>query len=78
MGGGWLTYQESTLAALLPLDLLLAAYVGVGGGLAIGEIMFCGTIPTAIHLMSTPEFAFECHDPVLGRTIGHSYMVRPF
>lgn len=77
VGDTWIAYQDGPLAALLPLERLLAAYASEGGGLAGGAILFCGTVPAAIQTMSTPDFAFECHDPVLGRTIGHRYTVEP-
>jgi len=75
-GDAWLTYQEGRLSVLLPLDRLLVAYAGKSKGLAVGEIMFCGTVPATIPRMGTPDFAFECHDPMLGRAIDHQYRVQ--
>lgn len=75
-GEEWITYQEGTLSALLPLDRLLIAYAGKARSLPIGEIMFCGTIPAEFPAMGTPDFAFECRDPVQRRTIGHRYQVQ--
>jgi len=39
-------------------------------------LMFCGTLATRGGVRPTERFEFEIEDPVLGRSIAHSYSVR--
>jgi hypothetical protein len=64
-------YQEGPVTAMLaPLDLI--------GRYPLPEntLMFCGTLAARGGVRATGHFAFEIEDPVLGRTIAHSYSVR--
>jgi hypothetical protein len=37
--------------------------------------MFCGTMPAIGAIRSSPRFAIEIEDPVLGRKLAHAYQV---
>ena len=68
-------YQEGSVAAMRPLPELIKLYGG-GAMLPNGTAMFCGTL--AVHGEITPadSFDMELADPILRRTITHSYRVR--
>lgn len=63
-------YQEGPLAGLLPLDDLARR-----GGLGTDTAMLCGTMPAIGGVRPAPRFRMALFDPVLDRTIGHSYSV---
>jgi hypothetical protein len=67
------TYQDGTVAAMLPPQDLLARYGA--DKMPDGSLMFCGTLAAHGGVRATPEFEFELEDPVLGRTISHGYRV---
>jgi biotin operon repressor len=71
--GGRSLYQEGAVTAMMEPQALLARY---GSGLPEGTLMFCGTLAAHGGVRPTAEFAFELEDPVRGRKIGHSYLVR--
>lgn len=64
-------YQDGTLAEIRPAEELMRGF----GGLAAGDAMFCGTIPTLQGLKPAARFEVELEDPVLGRTLTHAYDV---
>lgn len=67
----WTPYQDGTMAALRrPEDLLERL-----GGLAKGGVMFGGTIPAIGGIRPAYRFRMEIEDPVLGRRIGHRYVI---
>lgn len=73
-GGDWVAYQEGTLAAIRPLEELIA---GAGDVLAAGDAaMLCGTLPAIGGVRPARAFRMALHDPVLGRTLEHEYRVR--
>jgi hypothetical protein len=72
-GGKRSTYQDGTVAAMLPPQDLLARYGA--DKMTDGTLMFCGTLAARGGVRATPNFEFEFEDPVLGRKISHSYRV---
>lgn len=73
--GERILYQEGPLAALrAPLDLI-AGFTGGKATLPGGTGMICGTVGAIGGIRPAPAFAMELVDPVLGRTIRHSYRV---
>jgi hypothetical protein len=68
-------YQSGTAAAMLPPDELLRDFASRGGVFGSPAVMFCGTLATLSSIQPAPLFEMELHDPVLGRTIRHSYRV---
>lgn len=76
-GGATVPYQEARVAALLRPEELIALYE-VRGQISEGTLMFCGTIPVTGGIRPAESFSFEMEDPVLQRTIQHSYVIRDF
>ena len=72
-GGKRSTYQDGTVAAMLPPQDLLARYGA--DKMTDGTLMFCGTLAARGGVRATPNFEFELEDPVLGRKISHGYRV---
>lgn len=69
-------YQEGTVTRMLaPLDLI-ARYTGGDKTLPIGTAMYCGTMPLLAKIGSAQRFEMELEDPVLGRSLRHSYAAR--
>ncbi|GBQ22974.1 hypothetical protein AA12717_1348 [Gluconacetobacter sacchari DSM 12717] len=74
-GGQRVLYQEGSVALLKrPTDLLSGLPATLD--FAPGSAMLCGTVPVRGGIRPSGYFAMELHDPVLGRTISHSYTVR--
>jgi hypothetical protein len=74
-GGKRVLYQEGALARIRgPRDLI----VGWQGNkrLPVGVAMFCGTLPCVGSIRPSERFDMELEDPVLGRTLTHSYHVQ--
>jgi Protein of unknown function (DUF2848) len=71
-------YQEGPVAAMLnPLDLIGRCALPAGKvQLPENTLMFCGTLAARGGVRPTERFEFEIEDPVLGRSIAHSYSVR--
>ena len=70
--GEWVIYQHGTLASLLTPQDLLARYLNNGPadeGLAIS----CGTLGAIGGIRPASAFRMALHDPVLNRTLEHSY-----
>lgn len=67
-------YQEGTVASLLhPLELIEKHF-----GTTIipqGYVMTCGTVTVIGGIRPAPKFTMQLHDPVLNRTIEHSYNI---
>lgn len=71
-GDAWVTYQEGTLASILPLAMLVER-----AGLADGQAMLCGTLGAIGGVRPATAYRMHMTDPVLGRGITFSYDVRP-
>jgi hypothetical protein len=74
IGGARVLYQEGTLDAMLPVDVLIDLGFG-GAGLPDGCAMFGGTFAAKGGIRPASRFEFELEDPVLKRRIGHGYDV---
>ena len=73
-GNDRIRYQEGMVAAMLDPKALLARYAA-DSDLPENNLMFCGTLAAIGGVRATDGFAFEIEDPVLSRTITHSYRV---
>lgn len=69
-------YQEGTLAQIRPPRELIAGWRNGDTRLPPHVAMFCGTMPTIGAVRSSPRFAMEIEDPVLGRKLSHAYRVQ--
>jgi len=65
-------YQEGELSTNLSALELIRQYAG-GEGLREGAVMFCGTLPVRGTFRSGARFELELEDPVLRRSLRHSY-----
>lgn len=72
VGSGRTEYQTASVTVILEPTQLIAAFCG-SKHLEEGTLMFCGTFPALGGIRSASPFAFELSDPVLQRTIRHSY-----
>ena len=70
-------YQEGELAGIRRPEELLSRYAERGAGLQPGGAMFCGTLAVPGGLRFADAFTVELEDPVLRRTIGHTYAIEP-
>ncbi len=69
-------YQEGSVSAILHPRNLMEQYAGDGvRAFPPGTVMFGGTFPVIGGLRWSTEFAMELEDPVLKRTITHSYSI---
>ena len=66
-------YQEGTLAGMLPVATLVER--GFDGVLPDGCVMFGGTFAAKGGIRPAARFEYELEDPILERTIRHSYDV---
>ncbi|HMU01363.1 MAG TPA: DUF2848 domain-containing protein [Amaricoccus sp.] len=71
--GGWVVYQQGTLAAMLPLAVLIE-----GAGLERlaangGAAMMCGTLGAKGGVRPAARFRMRMSDPATGRRIEHEY-----
>jgi hypothetical protein len=71
------TYQEGSVGGLRRPDDLLALYEEREGPVGDGTVMFCGTLPVHGGIRFADEMALELEDPVLRRSLRHSYKVEP-
>lgn len=79
--GQWVTYQKGLLSAIRPLQSLRDGF-WPGGHAAEGSFMLCGTlgaIPNASGkgIRWAEKMRLTLHDPVLGRSIVHTYAQQP-
>ncbi|MBR1218339.1 DUF2848 domain-containing protein [Bradyrhizobium sp. U87765 SZCCT0131] len=65
-------YQDGKLATLRPPSDLMPRYAQ-GGQLAVGTVMFGGTLGAIGGVRPSSRFEMELTDPVLGRSIRHAY-----
>jgi len=68
-------YQEGPLGLLRRPEDLLERYRQGAGVFAVGAAMFCGTVPVQGGVRPSAQFEVELEDPVLKRSITHSYQV---
>jgi hypothetical protein len=68
-------YQEGALAGIREPRGLIAGWRG-DKRLPVGAAMFCGTLPCVGAIRPSERFEMELEDPVLGRTLTHSYHVQ--
>ncbi|BCD88591.1 hypothetical protein PSm6_49980 [Pseudomonas solani] len=68
--------QTGLVATLLDPRELIARRTG-DASLPAGTAMFCGTLPFIGEPLPGEGFSVELHDPVLGRSLRHSYRVKP-
>jgi hypothetical protein len=73
-GGRRRHYQEGSVSAMRPLPELFRFY-GKEERLPAGTAMFCGTLAVHGGIAPSEKFEMELDDPVLRRTITHSYRV---
>jgi hypothetical protein len=69
-------YQAGSVATMLDPAHLITAYCGAPQ-LQEGTFMFCGTLPALGEVRPGSPFTVEIDDPVLHRTIQHTYRVAP-
>ncbi|MEP2641588.1 DUF2848 domain-containing protein [Roseobacter sp.] len=69
--GGWVTYQEGTLAAIRPLADLMA-----GADFTGNAAMLCGTLGAIGGVRPAAAYQMTLEDPKRGRTITLDYSVR--
>jgi len=69
-------YQENPLGGILSPEELLKKMPMEGISREKGLAVFSGTIPTKAGLIYGDSFELELEDPVLKRSIKHSYGVR--
>ena len=67
-------YQQGPVTAMLDPRDLLALYDG--GPVEDGTVVFGGTLAAIGGIRPSPAFSFELEDPVLGRSITHTYAMR--
>lgn len=73
--GQRVAYQEGPLATLrTPLDLIAGYTAGVST-LPAGTGMTCGTVAVQGGIRPSQVFEMELHDPKLGRSLHHRYVV---
>jgi hypothetical protein len=71
-------YQEGALSTMLsPVDLI-DRNRAEGGSFGPGTAMLCGTPPAKGGVRKSTSFEMSLSDPILGRTITHSYTSREF
>ncbi len=68
-------YQEGPVTTMRAPDDLLARYAASGGAFNSGTMMFCGTLGVQGGVRPADRFDIALHDPVLDRTITHTYAV---
>lgn len=75
--GATVTYQEGPVTVMRPAEELigLLAEDGETGGMRDGDVMMGGTLPAKGGIRPSSRFSFELIDPVLDRSISHSYAI---
>lgn len=70
--GARVPYQDGTLAALRAPADLVARWTG-GSPLAVGTVMFCGTVAAIGGIRPATRFDMEIADPASGDRLTHGY-----
>jgi hypothetical protein len=73
-GEGRHLYQEGALTTIRPLAELIELY-DKRGRLPADAAMFCGTVPVCGSIKPAECFEMEMYDPVLQRSLSHSYWI---
>jgi hypothetical protein len=74
-GGERKLYQQGPMSTLRdPMDLV-ARYENEGNRFGPGSAMLCGTVPVRGGFQPSERFEIELHDPVLKRSLKHTYSV---
>jgi hypothetical protein len=76
LDGEEIPYQQGLMAALHDPLSLAEAYCGARE-LPPGTAMYCGTLPAEGGVRFATRMALQLHDPVLGRTLRHSFSLTP-
>ncbi|MEE3046598.1 MAG: DUF2848 domain-containing protein [Pseudomonadota bacterium] len=75
-GDDWVLYQEGTIASIRPLtDLIDGSGLMSSAPAGKASVMLCGTLGAKGGVRPAKRFKMALHDPVLGRTIEHSYAI---
>lgn len=70
-------YQEGPMSTLRnPLELV-SLFEAENGRMQDGTAMLCGTVPVIGGFQPSQGFDLELHDPVLKRSLVHSYAISP-
>lgn len=70
-------YQDGAVSGLLTPAELLAEYHSSGHEFTDGTLMFGGTCAAIGEVRYAPSFTLELTDPVLQRSISHTYEIEP-
>ncbi|WP_186388331.1 DUF2848 domain-containing protein [Stappia sp. TSB10P1A] len=72
--GDWIPYQDGKVGSIRPLaDLIEGSGLDVARERGDCTAMLCGTLGAIGGVRPAAAFRMELRDPVLGRSIGHSY-----
>jgi hypothetical protein len=74
--GSWITYQHGSVAAMRHPDDLVERARDLNVPTGPGVLMFGGTLPVHGAIRPAAQLRMTLHDPVLGRSLGHSYAAR--
>lgn len=69
-------YQEGPVTTMRDPGDLIGRYTAQGGAFGAGTLMFCGTLAVRGGVRPATRFEIALHDPVLGRTLTHAYVVK--
>lgn len=69
--GSWVSYQDGTLANILPLQELIS-----GSGMGDNSAMLCGTLGAIGDVRASQSYRMELEDPKRNRRITMEYLVR--
>ncbi|MBP0627647.1 MULTISPECIES: DUF2848 domain-containing protein [unclassified Cupriavidus] len=75
IGGERVLYQEGPVTAMRSPADLLERFATHGGKFGDGSAMLCGTLPAIGGIRPAEQFEIELEDPVLQRTLRHTYAV---
>ncbi|MBP1852971.1 DUF2848 domain-containing protein [Rhizobium halophytocola] len=74
-GGSKVLYQEGPLSSLRTPQELISGYTDGAAKLPDGTGMICGTVGAIGGIRPSSNFTLELHDPILNRSIHHSYAI---
>jgi hypothetical protein len=69
-------YQEGAVTTMLAPQALIRRYLNGDGVLAVGTVMFCGTLSVRGAIGGGEQFEIELNDEVRGRSLSYGYKVR--
>ena len=74
--GDWIPYQDGKVGSIRPLaDLIEGSGMEAARERGDCVAMLCGTLGAIGGVRPAAAFRMELRDPVLGRSIGHSYEI---